>query len=221
MAMGPNRTPVLPHDPLASCLHVREHLHMPHVISFREAETPDVLRRQVRAMQEQAWPSGDATAARSLAPVHDVALRPVSLLLVDGDSVLSALDVLFKQIEHAGRSFSAAGLSAVVTPSALRGQGYGRMLVSHAHRTMPELGPDLGLFTCDRPLQAFYEECGWQVLPGTVLVGGTPDEPFPSDLPGFDKVTLGSFFSSPAVEARESFLGARVLLYSGSIDRLW
>ena len=194
---------------------------MPHVISFPEAETPDLFRRQVRVMQEQAWPSADAAEAGSLAPVHDAALRPLSLLLVDNDSVLSALDVLFKEIDHAGRSFSAAGLSTVVTPSALRGRGYGRMLVSHAHRTMPGLGADLGLFTCDRPLQGFYEQGGWQVLPGTVLIGGTPDEPFPSDLSGFDKVTLGSFFSPAAVEAREAFLDARVLLYSGSIDKLW
>jgi GNAT superfamily N-acetyltransferase len=194
---------------------------MPHVISFPESETPDPLRRQVRVMQEQAWPSVGAAGANSLAPVHDAALRPLSVLLVDGDVVLSALDVLFKEIDHAGHAYSAAGLSTVVTPNGLRGQGYGRMLVSHAHRTMPGLGVDLGLFTCDRALQAFYEECGWQTLPGTVLIGGTPEEPFPSDLPGFDKVTLGSFFSPAAIEARQAFLGARVLLHSGRIDKLW
>ncbi len=172
-------------------------------------------------MQEQAWPSDTPAERGSLAPIHDAALRPLSMLLVDGDRVLSALDLLFKEIDHAGRMFSAAGLATVVTPMARRGQGHGRLLVSHARRAMQELGVDLGLFTCDRPLRSFYEECGWQTLPGTVLIGGTPDEPFPSDLPEFDKVALGSFFSPAAIAARDAFRGARVLLYSGNIDKLW
>lgn len=86
---------------------------------------------------------------------------------------------------------------------------------------MTALGVDVGLFTCDRPLQPFYEACGWEPLPGPILVGGTPDQPFPSDQPGFDKVTLGCFFSQRAVEARSHFLNARVILHSGDIDKLW
>ncbi|MCZ0971746.1 hypothetical protein O1L55_10350 [Streptomyces albulus] len=59
----------------------------------------------------------------------------------------------------------------------------------------------MGLFTCDRPLRAFYESAGWHHLPGTVLVGGTPQAPFPSDRPGFDKVTMADFFSPRARQA--------------------
>ena len=82
-------------------------------------------------------------------------------------------------------------------------------------------GLDLGLFTCDRPLQGFYQCAGWQLLTGTVLVGGTPDAPFPSDQPGFDKVTMGDFFSAAARREHGLFLGARIGLYPGEIDRLW
>jgi aminoglycoside 2'-N-acetyltransferase I len=57
---------------------------------------------------------------------------------------------------------------------------------------------DLGLFTCDRPLQGFYERAGWHLLPGAVLVGGTRRSPFPSDQPGFDKVTMADCFSAEA-----------------------
>lgn len=197
------------------------HLPVPHVVTCAEGETPTSLRRQVRAAQEEAWPSGAGDDAMSLAPVHDPSLRPLSMILVDDGRVLAALDVLFKRIEHGDRAWDAAGLSAVVTPRADRGRGFGRLLVAHAFHAMPDLGADLGLFTCDRPLQAFYEDCGWETLTGTVLIGGTADEPFASDTAGMDKVTLGGFFSAAAREARQAFLGARIRLHSGSIDRLW
>ena len=56
---------------------------------------------------------------------------------------------------------------------------------------------------------------------GTVLVGGTRLSPFPSDQPGFDKVTMADFFSHEARRHRSSFQHARIELYPGEIDKLW
>jgi aminoglycoside 2'-N-acetyltransferase I len=132
------------------------------------------------------------------------------------------LDILSKGIVHAGRRYTAGGLSTVVTRQAVRGRGYGRRLVTAAREAMPTLGLDLGIFSCDRPLREFYENTGWHVLPGAVLIGGTPDAPFPSDQPGFDKLVLAEFFSPPAIAGRlQSFPGSRIGLYSGGIDKLW
>lgn len=166
-------------------------------------------------MQHQAWPGGRTSLT------HDPALRPVSMLLLDGDEVVVVLDVLAKEIVHAGRSYAAAGLSTVVTRQDIRGRGHGRLLVSAAHDAIAERGFDLGIFTCDRPLQVFYESAGWRSLPGTVLVGGTREAPFPSDQPGFDKVTMADFFSEVAKRDQSAFLDARIELYSGAIDKLW
>ena len=113
-------------------------------------------------------------------------------LVADG-RVLAALDILSKEIEHAGERYAASGLSTVVTDEAVRGRGHGRQLVSAAREAIAASGADLGIFTCDRPLGPFYESAGWAVIPGAVLVGGTPEEPFPSDQ--WDKVTLAAFFS--------------------------
>ena len=188
------------------------------IVSYPEHAVPRELRAQVVALQSQAWPSSASPSA--LAPWHDRALHPVSVLLVDEDGgVLSALDILSKPIEHAGQPFSASGISAMVTDEHRRGDGHGRALARAALRMMREAGADLGIFTCDRQLQRFYEGAGWECLPGTVLVGGTPHDPFPSDR--FDKVTMASFFSATANAARERFVGARVELYPGDIDRLW
>ena len=82
-------------------------------------------------------------------------------------------------------------------------------------------GADIGLFTCDTPLRTFYERGGWEYLPDTVLVGGTADDPFPSDGESLDKVTLGGFFSARARARQDAFIGVRIDLYPGAIDRLW
>ncbi|MFD9128413.1 GNAT family N-acetyltransferase [Kitasatospora sp. NPDC059571] len=196
------------------------------ILTFPEQDTPRELRVQVLDLQNEAWPGPDAghgaaAPAHDPAPTHDPALRPRSMLLVDGATVLAALDILVKELAHAGRSHAAGGLSTVVTRRRARGQGHGRRLVEAAREAMPALGLDLGIFTCDRPLRAFYESAGWQHLPGAVLVGGTPADPFPSDRPGFDKVTMAAFFSPAARAARSSFRDARIELFPGETDRLW
>ena len=91
--------------------------------------------------------------------------------------------------------------------------------MSAAREAIAASGADLGIFTCDRPLGPFYESAGWAVIPGAVLVGGTPEEPFPSDQ--WDKVTLAAFFSAKARRGAASFAGARIGLYAGRIDKLW
>lgn len=143
------------------------------------------------------------------------------MLLVDDGTVLAALDILSKEIVHAGGRFAAGGLSTVVTRREARGRGHGRHLVAAARETMVARKLDLGLFTCDSPLQAFYESAGWRVLPGAVLIGGTTQDPFPSDQPGFDKVTMADFFSPEARQTEASFRDSRIELYPGEIDKLW
>ncbi|RLU90349.1 GNAT family N-acetyltransferase [Streptomyces griseocarneus] len=189
------------------------------ILSFPEEAVPGALRAQVLALQEEAWPTPGGAVPDG--PVHDPLLRPLSMLLVDGGVVLAALDVLSKEIVHAGHRYAVGGLSTVVTRRAAQGRGHGRRLVAAAREAMAVQGLDLGLFTCDRPLRGFYEGAGWRVLPGAVLVGGTPGEPFPSDQPGFDKVTMGDFFSARARGVEPLFCGSRVELYPGEIDKLW
>lgn len=185
---------------------------MSRVQAWPEAEVPGGLRRQVRVLQDLAWPPspGDREG-------HDPALAPVSLLLIEGDVVVAALDVLSKRLVHAGRPYAASGLSTVVTDPARRGEGHGSRLVRAAYAHVAASGADIGLFTCDPPLQAFYERAGWRHLPGTVLVGGTPADPLASDLLG--KVTLGAAFGTGV--SLDPFLGARVALHPGTLDRLW
>ncbi|MGW2252123.1 GNAT family N-acetyltransferase [Kitasatospora sp. NPDC001660] len=188
------------------------------ILTLPEGEVPAELKLRVAELQDLAWPGPPGP---STDPVHDPALRPLSVLMLDGSRVVAALDVLSKELVHAGRTYAASGLSTVVTDPACRGLGYGRRLVTAARATARERGADLGLFTCDRGLQGFYEGAGWEPLPGAVLVGGTAEEPFPSDREGFDKVTMAAFFTAHAVRHRADFPHSRVALHPGTIDKLW
>lgn len=187
------------------------------VESYPAQSVPRELLTQVAAVREEAWPT--AGGDRDTGPVHDPALRPVSMLLTEAGTVVAALDILTKSISHGGQDYLVSGLSTVVTCSARRRHGYGRHLVSAARAAIAASGADLGIFTCDRPLQAFYASAGWEVLDGAVLVGGTPDNPFPSDQ--FDKVTVAAFCSARARCRAASFTHCRIGLYPGDIDRLW
>ena len=191
--------------------------------SFPEASTPLEFRAQVVALQEEAWPGDEpaSAAAGALALTHDPTLHPVSMLLVDGATVLAALDILTKQIVHDGQTYHAGGLSTVVTSKAARGRGHGRQLVVAAHAAMIAGNLDLGVFSCDRPLQSFYESAHWQYLPGAVLVGGIRNAPFRSDQPGFDKVVMGDFFSAEAKSHQSAFTHRAIEVYPGKIDKLW
>ncbi|MCY0926651.1 hypothetical protein OTB20_10625 [Streptomyces sp. H27-H1] len=105
------------------------------------------------------------------------------------------------------------------------------------------LAASLAQFSCDRELVPFYVAAGFEPLPGTVLVDGTPADPPPdsvrdplaTDAPGLGKTVLGAFFAQGAGpadgegaddegradEVRAAFTGIRVPLCPGTVDRLW
>lgn len=211
-------------------------------IEIHEA-LPDVLAVQVAALEAQTWPGASVG--------HDPALTPRTVVLLDdasgdgtdasgegsgagsdgsgGRPVVASLALLYKPVRLAdGRTYRAAGLSAVVTRPDARGRGYGARLVAAARAELAaDPAVDLALFSCDRRLVPFYEAAGFEVLPGTVLVGGTPEDPLATDAAGFDMAVLAAFFTADGYdegrtdEVRAAFTGIRVPLYPGTIDRLW
>lgn len=186
-----------------------------HIETYPDAALPDALRAQALALQDQAWPPASDDVQRG----HDPALNPLAVLLIDGGQVVACLDILSTEFRHCDENYQASGLSAVVTDTAHRGRGHGHRLVLEARALVKSSGADLGIFTCDKELSGFYERAGWSVLPGTVLIGGTPEKPFPSDQ--FDKATLAAFFTPRARHNAGHFVGARIALYPGEIDKLW
>ncbi|MFK0253203.1 GNAT family N-acetyltransferase [Streptomyces sp. NPDC090445] len=183
------------------------------IVTHPEAELPAELAAQVIELEEEAWPGNRHG--------HDPALAPLMMMLLDADGTVAAsLALLYKPVRHAGRTYRAAGLSAVVTRRAARGRGHGGRLVAAARAALAaDPAVDVVLFSCNRPLVPFYEAAGFTRLPGAVLVGGTPEEPLATDAPGFDKEVIGDFPAGRAEAA--AFTGTRIALYPGLVDRLW
>ena len=186
------------------------------VLSFPQHAVPPALHVQVVALRDQAWPR-----SASEPPIdHDPALQPVTMLLVDdSEVVLASLAILSKEISHDGQRYAASGLSTVVTDQSQRKRGYGHRLVTAARAQLAASEADLGIFTCDRALAMFYRRAGWRILPGAVLVGGTRENPLPSDR--WDKVVLADLLTDHARDHAASFHHARIELYPGEVDKLW
>lgn len=186
------------------------------ISEWPEAEVPASLRRQVLALQDAAWPPDDGRPTTGL--VHDPELDPRSVLLRRADTVIAALDLLHRELDHAGRRWRVVGLSTVVTALDARRQGHGLRLVRVAIDAAIARGAEVVIFTCDPPLVDFYEAAGCRVLDGAVLVGGTRQDPLRSDTLG--KVVVARLAPEHA-GAVAVFEHCDIALYPGTIDRLW
>jgi GNAT superfamily N-acetyltransferase len=186
------------------------------ILTFPEAETPPRLWWQALDLAREAWP-----AFADVDPGHDPTLFPLLMLVVEDENVLAGLSLLHKEIVHCGQSYMVGGLSTIATRKSAQGRGLGRRIVTAAHQTLAESGLDLSIFSSERALVPFYESAGWHEVPGAVLVGGTPEQPLPTDLPGWDRAVLADFFTDKARSHKESFEHSRIELYPGEIDRLW
>jgi GNAT superfamily N-acetyltransferase len=180
------------------------------IVACPEEELPDDLRSQTLESLRAEWPGAFSGAKADRTELNDPALHAMIFsLLVDG-RLASHLSVQRRTIEHRGETYHVCGLSGVLTVPAFRGKGYGERLVRAATAFMEEDGADIGLFTCDPPLQAFYERCGWEPLAGAWLVGGTRSRPFPSNTLG--KITFARFISTRAQARWNDFVGAAIWL---------
>lgn len=185
------------------------------LLTYPDEQMPPALKRKVLSVLRADWPT---SAMDEDGLIHDPATHPTSLVLVEGEAVLSYLAIPSKVIEHAGDTYKAYGLSSVITNAAHRHQGYGSRIVTAAREFIAAGDADIGVFTCDPPLANFYARCGWTVMEGTTVVGGTRARPFPSD--SLDKCTLMDFFSAKAQRRRADFEGVPIYLELRE-DDLW
>ena len=78
------------------------------ILTWPQDDVPGDLRTQVNALHDQAWPRDPGAPERRSAAGHDPALAPLSMLLVADGRVLAALDILSKELEHAGERYAAS-----------------------------------------------------------------------------------------------------------------
>jgi GNAT superfamily N-acetyltransferase len=180
------------------------------IIACPEEELSDHLRSQTLSALRAEWPSAFSAAPVESTQLNDPALHAMIFSLVVDGHLASHASVPWKMIEHRGEAYTACALSGVLTLPSFRDKGYGEQLVRAATAFMEQDGADVGLFTCDPPLRTFYERCGWSLLEGAWLVGGTRARPFPSDTLG--KLTFGRFISRRGQARKNDFAGTPIWL---------
>jgi GNAT superfamily N-acetyltransferase len=171
------------------------------ILTFPDDTLPPELDARVLAVLRAEYP--EYFTERTQRSLNDPDTNPTLMVLVEGEEVMSYLAIPSKIILHAGEAYRASGLSNVITNPSYRGRGYGSRIVTAAREFIAASGADIGVFTCDTPLVDFYVRCGWSMIAGTWLVGGTREKPFPSNL--FDKRTLMGFFTERALAHRADF----------------
>lgn len=186
------------------------------ILHFAQEECPAAWREQIIGLMRQEWPrafEGGPVVWPDCPDTH-----PTSFVLLSDRTVVSHVAVPRKEISHKGQSYQAFGISEVVTHPDCRRQGYGARLLKEAAAYIAGNSPDISLFTCVPSLVPFYAHAGWEHYAGTVLVGGTRDNPFRSDSLGL--ATMMRLYSDKARRNRHAFQETDIELELGE-RKLW
>jgi aminoglycoside 2'-N-acetyltransferase I len=93
------------------------------------------------------------------------------ILVYDGEALVSAAGMLFRNGTVDGVAASIAGIGGVMTLPTARRKGFGRAAMLAAHEVI-ERGQisAFGLLFCERKNISFYQPLGWRVFDGAVIV---------------------------------------------------
>lgn len=122
------------------------------------------------------WPfifSGDA---RLSTDIYGADLRPVHVVVAEGEVLISYATVIRTDLDHAGQTWRTCGLGNVLAYPPFRGEGHGRRVVDAATGYIGGGDVDVAALFCDPSLAGFYAKSGWAALEGaTTLVGSKAD----------------------------------------------
>ncbi len=187
-------------------------------LHFLQEDCPTPLREQILVLLQREWPQVFEEVNGPIPWPENPDTQPTSFVLVKDDIVICHVALQWKYIQHAQQTYKVFGLSEVMTHPAYRHQGFGLQLVREASAFIENNEPDIGIFTCQPSLVAFYTQAGWEHMPNTNLIGGTRNKPFRSDSLGLS--TMIRFFSEKAQQNRLAFENTDVYLELGE-NMLW
>jgi aminoglycoside 2'-N-acetyltransferase I len=139
-------------------------------------DLPDHLRWQIISVVRMEWhaTAGDYTGPSALPEEW----HPAHVVGTEGDAIVSYAGVVWRDIQHAGRTFRTYGLSSVFTFPALRRRGFGTEVVRCATARIRQAGDaDFALLFTRPGMEAFYQRGGWQAMPSTEFLVGSRTAP--------------------------------------------
>src|SRR5438067_10939453 len=96
---------------------------------YQHDEIPLGLKWQILSFLRIEWPEDIAQDPRLRYWVAPPEHRPVSIVIVESDVLISHTVVVWKYLDHAGETYKVYRLGGVFTYPDYRGQGYGRRIV--------------------------------------------------------------------------------------------
>jgi GNAT superfamily N-acetyltransferase len=132
--------------------------------------------------------------------------RPVNVVLMEEDVLVSHAEVNWRMLAHEGEVFKVYGLSAVFTYPAFRKEGFGRQVTQAATEYILSSDGDVAMLFCLPELVPFYEGCGWVAMGDTTIWYGDQGAPAVDE----EEVLMMLFVSARGKGARERFEGRPV-----------
>ncbi|MGL5103326.1 MAG: GNAT family N-acetyltransferase [Plesiomonas sp.] len=133
-------------------------------------ELDDSIKFDINALIHQVWGDTLSDPEDFISSPHNIEYHPYSCTVYANGMLVSYAAILTFPVTHHGITFLVAGLSCVATAPGFERQGFGCLAVNAATQHILASQADIGLFTCDPPLQAFYARSGWQVQENLRLI---------------------------------------------------
>jgi GNAT superfamily N-acetyltransferase len=141
---------------------------------YAAGELPDVLRLQVLDFLRIVWPDGFVGPNRFRDAITRPELSWRHLIFAARDQLISHLELVRTEVDHAGASYRIVSPTGVLTYPAFRGEGWMSRLLAAAMRRIDGEDCDAGLLFCRPGLVDFYARAGWAPVPDVAVVAG-PD----------------------------------------------
>lgn len=145
-----------------------------------EKDIPEQFHWQIRTFLRIIWcEPNDEELDSELTPAE---LHPMFFILAKGDKLISYARLIWLNVVHSAQTFKLYGLGDVFTFPESRRKGYGKQIVQIATdyiRNDPEA--DAAVLLTELSLDSFYQDCGWQYLPNTLVTTGMAGSPILSE----------------------------------------
>src|SRR5215467_14120273 len=120
------------------------------LLTYTSAEFPESLKWQAVSFLRVQWPLGFTGENRLRDWVTQEEEHPIHIVLVERGILISHTSVVWKYLDHAGKTYKAYGLTAVFTYPSCRGQGYGSQVTAAGKEYIRQSDADIAMLYCDK-----------------------------------------------------------------------
>ena len=174
---------------------------MAELLTFTSADFPENLKWQAVSFLRVQWPGGFVGENRLRDWVTREDDHPIHIVLVEQGILISHTNVVWKYLDHDGKTYKAYGLTGVFTFPSFRGQGCASQLIAAGTAYIQKSDADIAMLYCDESLRNLYEHQGWLPMDRSMTYIGTREQPELVE----DEILMMLFLSSKGQQGRAAF----------------